>query len=236
LDQTTSGKDYNAILDYDSYSPAIYVRSTGVLQFYPHPSSTAAFFNDGQFHHFAVVRSSGQVTYYKDGVAAGDCRGRHADECARTSYIGRDPCRRRRFVGLIDELTFYNRALASNEVQRIYAQSSGGKCGPSSTRRRRRTSWRITDFKTRSPVPSALRPFAIPSTSGNAFVTAAVDGSPRTVLGFPTGSGLSLAPTTGLAASNNFSVVMLMRFDSVSGYPKAARHVCWLGRGPLHPG
>jgi Bacterial Ig-like domain len=53
--------------------------------------------------------------------------------------------------------------------------------------------------------------------TGNAFVAESVDGAvaTRQVLGFPTGNGLSL-PTTGLAESGSYSVVMLVRLDSAS--------------------
>ncbi|MBI2396797.1 MAG: hypothetical protein HYV17_03310 [Xanthomonadales bacterium] len=52
------------------------------------------------------------------------------------------------------------------------------------------------------------------------FVTDTVAGSPTTVLSFAEGAGLVLTPTTGLIASNTYSVAMLVRFDDVSGYRK----------------
>src|SRR5437762_4387483 len=36
------------------------------------------------------------------------------------------------FVGLIDEVSVYNRALAASDVQAIYQASSSGKCQPAS--------------------------------------------------------------------------------------------------------
>jgi hypothetical protein len=52
---------------------------------------------------------------------------------------------------------------------------------------------------------------------GNQFVTEPVGGVSRQVLAFPSGGGLSLA-TAGLVDPENFSVVMVFRLASVSGY------------------
>lgn len=54
----------------------------------------------------------------------------------------------------------------------------------------------------------------------NAFATDFVDSVPRTVLTFPQGNGLSLAPTTGVTASNTYSIAILARLTTISGYRK----------------
>jgi concanavalin A-like lectin/glucanase superfamily protein len=52
----------------------------------------------------------------------------------------------------------------------------------------------------------------------NFFTTEVAGGHPATVLDFPQGNGLSLSPTTGLAGSNSYSIVMYFRFADTSGY------------------
>ncbi|MSU34477.1 MAG: LamG domain-containing protein [Pedosphaera sp.] len=90
-------------------------------------SSAAASFNDGRFHHFAVARSNGQVTYYKDGYAAGTVASATPMN-AQNIYIGTSTTGGEQFEGLIDELAFYNRALSPTEVRTIFVQRDDGKC------------------------------------------------------------------------------------------------------------
>lgn len=125
--KTSSTRDYQTICSFDTYNPAIYVQGSGTLQIYPFTPSTNVF-NDGQFHHFAVVRASGRVTYYKDGaaditVAVGVALN------AQNVYLGWDRYGSDLFPGLIDELSFYNRALTAGELGQIFGAGSNGKCG-----------------------------------------------------------------------------------------------------------
>ena len=52
----------------------------------------------------------------------------------------------------------------------------------------------------------------------NRFVSERVDGLDRTVLAFPAGNGVTLAPTTGVIANSGYSVVVLFRFDAIDGF------------------
>ncbi len=54
--------------------------------------------------------------------------------------------------------------------------------------------------------------------AGHVFTNQLVDGAPRTTLRFPLGSGLRLDQFVSVVPSNNFTIVMLFKFDSVSGY------------------
>ena len=54
--------------------------------------------------------------------------------------------------------------------------------------------------------------------TGHFFTNAPVDGSNRTVLRFPQSSGLRLQPTMIVFPSNEYSMVLLFRFDSMSGW------------------
>jgi hypothetical protein len=128
--RTTSTRSYNTIVSFDTYAPAIYIRSDGALQFYPQQVSSANGFNDGQWHHFAVTRQNGLLAYYKDGAPAGTT----VDPRPITPsvfYIGADNAGDQ-FPGLIDELALYDRALSPSEIQSIYDTGSGGKCVPAS--------------------------------------------------------------------------------------------------------
>jgi len=54
--------------------------------------------------------------------------------------------------------------------------------------------------------------------AGNSFQSEIVDGFARVVYRFPQGNGLLLLPTTNTIPSNVWSMVLLFRFDAVSGY------------------
>lgn len=56
----------------------------------------------------------------------------------------------------------------------------------------------------------------------NSFASETVDGLPRTVLTFPEGNGLSLAPTAGVVPSGNYTLHAVLRLADVSGYRKIA--------------
>ncbi|HSU52983.1 MAG TPA: LamG-like jellyroll fold domain-containing protein, partial [Candidatus Dormibacteraeota bacterium] len=53
---------------------------------------------------------------------------------------------------------------------------------------------------------------------GNVFTTELVDGSPRTVYHFAQSSSVALLPANGVIPTNAYTVVMLFRFDGVSGW------------------
>ena len=87
---------------------------------------------DGQWHHLAGVWTGTELQIYDNGVLqqsmsqttlpANNTR----DVEIGRSWGGGTPTRF--FTGLIDEVTFYNRALSSNEVQAIFNAGSAGKC------------------------------------------------------------------------------------------------------------
>lgn len=54
--------------------------------------------------------------------------------------------------------------------------------------------------------------------AGQYFTNQLVDGLSRTVLRWPQGSGLALAPTTGIFPSNAYTLVILFKLENVSGY------------------
>lgn len=92
--------------------------------------------NAGQFHHFAgtyeqLTNAVLRLTIYIDGalVKSVDLPGRLANTVSDTPVaIGTTAERGERFLGDIDEVTIYDRALAAVEVEAIYGAGSAGKC------------------------------------------------------------------------------------------------------------
>lgn len=128
--KTTSTNDYSTVVSFDVYNPALYVMRGGELYLYPavHMSSVGGF-NDGRFHHFALVRQNGIFTYYKDGVAAGSTYTTLPLYLWPDDFVvGWDGSVADYFTGLIDELSLYARALTPAEVQSLYAAGAAGKC------------------------------------------------------------------------------------------------------------
>jgi hypothetical protein len=126
--QTSSTKSKNAIASFDNYSPGIYVLSTGELQLYP-ATGAGSGFNDGDWHHFAIVCSGGAITYYKDGSSIGTAT--FGDAINPTKfYIGHSGFPGEQFTGMIDDLALYSRAFAPAEIQSIFIADSDGKCLP----------------------------------------------------------------------------------------------------------
>ena len=86
---------------------------------------------DTNFHHVAVTKSGTNVVFYEDGMAY-----RVAPYGSKFTFTtpaaigarGDTPPGFGSFLGTIDEVSVYSRALTAIEVQSIYAIGSGGKC------------------------------------------------------------------------------------------------------------
>ena len=125
--KTTSAKNYNALASFDSYNPGVYIRGDGSLQLYPAGQTPPAALNDGQWHHFAVVRKSGTVTYFKDGGPIGTTA--FSGALAATKFrIGSSTSGGENFPGSLDEIGFFNRALTATEIRLLVIGGSFGKC------------------------------------------------------------------------------------------------------------
>jgi len=83
------------------------------------------------FHHVAVTKSGSTVVFYVDGLAYAAPAYNPAFVFTTVAAIGaRGDNLDNSFIGVIDETSVYNRALASNEIAAIYQAGSGGKCPP----------------------------------------------------------------------------------------------------------
>jgi hypothetical protein len=84
---------------------------------------------DTNFHHVAVTKSGSTVILYLDGLA--EAVGPYDpgfvfDGPMAIGARGSDLANS--FLGLIDEMSIFNRALSNAEVQAIYRAASAGKC------------------------------------------------------------------------------------------------------------
>jgi hypothetical protein len=87
----------------------------------------------GQWYHIAVTNVGNSVTLYLNGLQVATGSFTIATPPNTQFYIGRIPGTlgdTRQLNGLVDEVTVYNRALASSEIQSIYQAGSAGKIPP----------------------------------------------------------------------------------------------------------
>jgi alpha-tubulin suppressor-like RCC1 family protein len=102
--------------------------------------STNGIFTTNSWQHVAVTfdKSSGNaVIYYNGTIAATNNFGSITPQSGYPAYhlnIGRRTAQTTglgyTYGGLLDELSFYNRALSASEIQAIYNAGSMGKCAP----------------------------------------------------------------------------------------------------------
>ena len=155
--------NYNPILEWNAgdgttyWGVQLYVLSEGVYSAVPQPGTLYADvqdINDGWhqiwspagtvanniFQHVALTydKPSGVATLYCNGtVVAQQTMGSFTPKTTQNLHIGRRPTdpagTRFTFIGMIDEASVYNRALAQNEIQAIYNAGSAGKCTSAGT-------------------------------------------------------------------------------------------------------
>ena len=96
--------------------------------------ATATSVFDDQWHHLAGVWTGSELQIYLDGGLQGTLAETNSPvnnsrgvEFGR-SWGGGTPTRY--FHGLIDEVSYYNTALSSNQVNAIYTAGAAGKCNP----------------------------------------------------------------------------------------------------------
>ena len=92
----------------------------------PPPVQSIQKVTDTLFHHLAVTVNGSAVVFYVDGVASatlGSVFFSHGP-----GVIGAGEFFNNSFLGEIDELSIYNRALGASEIQAIYGAGSAGKC------------------------------------------------------------------------------------------------------------
>gem|GEM_PF-2703824 len=127
--KTNDTGNYNTILSYGTYDPGLSVHGTsGYLWIYDEPTpndlnTTVAGFNNGQWHHFAVVRTgtgANQTTIYKDGAQAATVT--YAGTISKPSQLrlGYDNSAGDELTGQLDDIRIYNKAITAADVNRLY--------------------------------------------------------------------------------------------------------------------
>ncbi|WP_435243350.1 exo-alpha-sialidase [Streptomyces cucumeris] len=84
--------------------------------------STGAAYNDGQWHHLALIRSGGRLSLKVDGGAAAtvpDVPGTVSRTAPFALHLGQTVDGRSRMTGGLDEFRLYGRALSDTELRRI---------------------------------------------------------------------------------------------------------------------
>ena len=87
----------------------------------------------GTWAHVAGTFSNGVMRLFVNGAQVAFLASSVGSIFTGTTYsmyLGTTPLGTQRFVGLVDELAVYDRALSSSELQAIYAAGSAGKCQP----------------------------------------------------------------------------------------------------------
>jgi hypothetical protein len=106
---------------------------TGDPMYFPYVTTTNSILDD-QWHHLAGVWTGTQLEIYEGGVLQGSLSQTNLPASnSRDVEIGRSwgaGAPARFFRGLIDEVTYFNRALSSNDVAAIFNAGAAGKCKP----------------------------------------------------------------------------------------------------------
>ncbi len=118
-------------------------------------------------------------------------------------------------AGAVARIRLYDGALTANEVAALDGTPGGGGGGEANLR---------ADYQLQSTyassvgTPPNLSNINEGGNAANAFATRTVDGTTRTILGFPQGNGVMLSGATGVVSSTSYSIVLLCRLTDVSGY------------------
>jgi hypothetical protein len=106
---------------------------SGLTNWFPYVATSNSIL-DNQWHYLAGVWTGTQLQIYEDGMLENTL-----DQSATPANNSRDveiggawggSTPTRFFHGMIDEVTYYSRALTAAEIQSIYAAGSLGKCKP----------------------------------------------------------------------------------------------------------
>ena len=142
--ETWIKRSSSSVISYGSGGNAtIFGYGTGAYNFFINASGNLIFSQEGNFdyvsgpsitdtnwHHVAMTKAGGTIVFYLDGVAyttppydvtltfTGGPLELDFGERTMTTV----------FSGALDELSFYNRALSTSEIQAIYNAGSEGKC------------------------------------------------------------------------------------------------------------
>jgi hypothetical protein len=169
--------------------------------------STRTITDTNNFHHITVTKNGSVVAFYVDGNGETAAAYDPGFEFNGPSAIGgRGSDYRTSFLGSIDEVSIYNRALAAAEIQAIYNADGAGKCTALTA-----------PFITSQPTNQTV------TAGGTATFTVAADGTPPlnyqwrwngTNLAGATGTALTLSNVQS-AQAGSYAVRVTNTFGSV---------------------
>lgn len=125
-----NGDGNGYLFGYDNGGYALYLTTNGVLtlnKFGVTTISAGAAVTDTNLHHLAVTKSGSVVVFYVDGLAYPASSYNPGFTFAGTASLGGIGTNYS-FLGAIDELAVYSRALSAPEVLGIYNAAASGKC------------------------------------------------------------------------------------------------------------
>lgn len=125
-----NGNGNGYLFGYDNGGYAVYLNTNGVLtlnKFGATTISTSAAITDTNLHHLAIAKSGSAVVFYVDGLAYPASSYNPGFTFAGNVSLGGIGTNFT-FLGAIDELAVYGRALSASEVQSLYNAVSSGKC------------------------------------------------------------------------------------------------------------
>ncbi len=174
--------------------------------------------NDTGWHHVAVTKSGGTVTFYLDGVLGTAQRGGSPIASYNPGFVfntnftlGSLDDQVQPLPGMLDEVEVFNRALTTSEIQSIFNAGSAGKCLPPP----------VVD--TESPVLSVPSPIIVEALSATGIgvtysatatdnvAVSSTDCSPTSGSTFPVGVSTvncTASDTSGNTSSASFTVTV----------------------------
>ena len=185
----------------------------GELTFYPDSSSGACLAND-TWHQITITRdaATSEVVLYCDGVYQASFYDYSGDAVISSDnalrFFKDDNSYSEETGGYVARIRSFATPLSPAEVAAL-DRFEGGTVVPLPA-----------DYRFQNNLASSIN--SPPDLSfigaGLYFTNLATDAGLRTVLRFDAGNGLQLQPTGGIAPNNVYTIAMLFRFDTVSGW------------------
>jgi Tol biopolymer transport system component len=188
---------------------------------------------DTNYHHVAVVKTANYVTFYLDGAASyvSTVDGSF-DFTTNAAVGGRGDNFINSFLGSVDEVTIYNRALSAEEIRSVHGTGTAAKCKETSVQFEQPTYGAVE-----GGAPFSVNVTRTGNTSGTTNVTyATADGTAKAGEDYTVATGtLSFAPgeqsktfdvsvsgDTTVEPDENFQVVLSNLVGGDIGMPASA--------------
>ncbi|CAK0777291.1 hypothetical protein CCP4SC76_6310002 [Gammaproteobacteria bacterium] len=212
----TSAQYYSIILEGTSSARRLWYFTSSLKT---NAYSSSYITNNSGWHHVAVVDSGSIVKFFIDGkldssAGVSGTLANFSTAILQVGYSDSQPAADR-FIGSIDEVRVYNRALSDSEVYQVYADgSTNGSCGSSNGQSfSSAPSSGLCNSGTTSSV-TGYGPWYWSCAGSNGGSTASCSASKKEIIngicGSSNGQSFSSAPTSGLCNSGTTS--------SVTGY------------------